>query len=72
MTSQTVLNELVAEGLLTPASVAAMLSKLSFHTRRELIEAGRELNPGDPLTQLVTQHTTIVTNATTRSTTNRR
>ena len=72
MTSQTLQNELVAEGMSTPASVAAMLSKLSFHTRRELVEAGRELNPGDPLTQLVVQHATVVTNATTRSTTNRR
>jgi hypothetical protein len=38
-------------------------TKISFKTRRELIEAARILNPGDPLSTITTQHATVVTNA---------
>jgi hypothetical protein len=46
------------------------MSRLSLHTRRELKEAARVLNPGDINSTLVTQHSTVVTNAQTRSVNN--
>ena len=70
MTATTTVNELATEATLPATTAAVTLARVSFQTRRELIEAARVLDPADPLGTIVTQHATVVATATTRSVTN--
>jgi hypothetical protein len=70
MTATTTVNELATEATLPVTTASATLARMSFPTRREMIEAARILDPADPLGTIVTQHATVVATAQTRSVTN--
>ncbi|MDE2102960.1 MAG: hypothetical protein KGL39_37295 [Patescibacteria group bacterium] len=66
MFSVAVKNELTAEASFTPNDPYTDLARLSFPTRKELMEAARVLNPGAIFSTIVTQHSTVVTSAQSR------
>jgi hypothetical protein len=66
MQDQTVTAELTAEANYTPTTVYIDLARLSLKSRLELMEAARVLNPGNILDTIVTQHSTVASNALTR------
>jgi len=62
--------ELQNEANVTPTNAYERLARLSFHTRRELVEAARVSNPGNPLAYLTANYGTVATTARGRASSN--